>query len=54
MRAGAQSVEPRRIGSQIPVTAAAEEEFKLKPINFSTHAPLTEKDGWEPVSEGQK
>ena len=53
MRVSGQSVEPRRIGSPIPVTVPAEEEFKLKPINFSTHAPLGEKDGWEPASQGQ-
>ncbi len=53
-RVSAQSMEPRRIVTPIESAVPAEEEYKLRPINFSTHAPLTQKDGWAPVPAGQK
>ncbi|MDB5337778.1 MAG: hypothetical protein JWN70_3397 [Planctomycetaceae bacterium] len=46
----ARTTEPKLTATPIDVSIPADEEFKLKPINFTTHAPLT-KDGWEPAAQ---
>lgn len=47
-RVSAQRTEPQNTVTPIEVSIPADEDLKLKPINFTTHEPLG-KDGWEPV-----
>ena len=47
----AKSVKPKPTVTPIEVTLPADEDLKLKPINFATHAPLNKSDGWEPATD---
>lgn len=48
-RVSARTTEPKATVTPIDVSIPEDEDLKLKPINFTTHAPLG-KDGWEPVA----
>lgn len=47
----ARSVKPKSTVTPIEVTLPADEDLKLKPINFTTHAPLNKNDGWESATD---
>ncbi|MES2789865.1 MAG: hypothetical protein V4719_09595 [Planctomycetota bacterium] len=45
---------PRSLVSPIDISIAEDESLKLKPISFTTHAPLTKSDGWQPTPSASR
>ena len=47
---GARAVPSQQTVTPIAVSLPADEDLKLRPINFITHEPLTKNDGWMPAT----